>query len=1042
MVKKFIEGPSALDKGWRNSFYNVPPGEDFASALVRGLEDRLSLEGKVKPDRHSGVVIILNTARSLKRLEHAFFEKGIGILPKIGLVTDLSFLVNGLFPLGEKVRIESRTERLLTFEKLIYAYLEQLGNLKQRENSFNLAATLDDILRDLILAGLDVDAFEKIENMNLSSHWIQSLGFLKVIKEYKTNLNKMKIMDQEGFNLLLLRLIEKEWKKSPPNYPVIVAGSTGSRYPTARLMRAVSFLPKGYVVLPGVDELMTKLIWNDVGKDHPQYSFRMLYSLINQSEVSSKGPSEINNWASDKRGSEIKSRARILSLAMLPARRVEMWYESAKNIRTILNKGFRGVSILETASPRLEAETIAMAIRMALEKKKSVSLVTTDRVLAKRVTVALKRWRVIPDNSFGEDPMQTPLARFLRLILDFQCFKFDLVNFLSILKHPLCLIEKRSKHLGYLRDLEIRRFRGKIFEITYKELRKILSNEQRKEGLELEYIAWLDWLTEIIDTKSTINETLENTGLNKHVEKFESLIILLGGLEKRYENEIQKTVNKSLEQFLLSTDYENSSNFNSLLKEMKEDSAHSRKMNSMSFRSFFLHLVKDLHFPFDPIKTINGVYIWGTLESRTQSTDLCILGGLNEGTWPRRMGSDFWLNSKMRIDVGLPTHDQSIGLAAHDFQNAFLMREVIISRSIFSEGGQKLPSRWLLRLEKFISGLGLHGEKILKEAKQRGADYMNALLSANQYQRKEIKVGTKLNLGKRPCPVPPISAIPKRISVTSFSKLLNDPYEIYARNILRLRRVDPLYISFDTRHKGIFMHELMRKFINETTNGVIEKEDSIYHFLDLVCSELSKNKISDRVAIRLSEELKSKANDIIEAEINRRQRSKPINVEKIGEKEFLLKFGFKIKLIAKADRIDSLNNNEIILLDYKSSKPSVSKFEKNMPQLDLEALIAKYSGFDGISERIVSEVGVIILGSKSGELRRKVSDTQLVQVERNFIKIVEKIYSGEWGYTSKIGGVTGYIGDYDHLARLGEWSILDQPFKQILQERSEFFGTE
>ena len=96
---------SDSESSWDNKFFNIPPGEDFANALVRGLEDRLKAEGSKGPDRFADIIIISNTARSIKRLKSVFFERGIGILPKIGLVTYLSFLVNGLLPVDKKIKV-------------------------------------------------------------------------------------------------------------------------------------------------------------------------------------------------------------------------------------------------------------------------------------------------------------------------------------------------------------------------------------------------------------------------------------------------------------------------------------------------------------------------------------------------------------------------------------------------------------------------------------------------------------------------------------------------------------------------------------------------------------------------------------------------------------------------------------------------------------------------------------------------------------------------------------------------------------------------
>ena len=209
--------------------------------------------------------------------------------------------------------------------------------------------------------------------------------------------------------IITLKRLRKEWQECTPNYPIILAGSTGSRYPTARLMRAISLLPKGFIILPGVDNFMPGLVWSEVGPDHPQYSFKMLYSSINGSKADSTNKLKIKNWAADKRTLEIRSRAKFLSYSFLPATKVEMWYDDVHYIKSLIQNGFKDVSILEASSPRIEAEAIALAIRIAIEEKKSVSLITADNILAKRVTVALKRWKIIPDDSFGEDPLQTPL---------------------------------------------------------------------------------------------------------------------------------------------------------------------------------------------------------------------------------------------------------------------------------------------------------------------------------------------------------------------------------------------------------------------------------------------------------------------------------------------------------------------------------------------------------------------------------------------------------------------------------------------------------
>ena len=73
------------------------------------------------------------------------------------------------------------------------------------------------------------------------------------------------------------------------------------------------------------------------------------------------------------------------------------------------------------------------------------------------------------------------------------------------------------------------------------------------------------------------------------------------------------------------------------------------------------------------------------------------------------------------------------------------------------------------------------------------------------------------------------------------------------------------------------------------------------------------------------------------------------------------------------------------------------------------------------------------MGAKVDELRHKVGSDYLEKVQKNFLSIMERAFSEEWGYGSKLSGITNYEEDYDHLARYGEWLIHDKPYKQKLK---------
>ena len=66
-----------------------------------------------------------------------------------------------------------------------------------------------------------------------------------------------------------------------------------------------------------------------------------------------------------------------------------------------------------------------------------------------------------------------------------------------------------------------------------------------------------------------------------------------------------------------------------------------------------------------------GLHIWGLLEARLQHADTIVMGGLNEGTWPPEAAASPWMSRTMLSEFGLPEPERRIGLAAHDFTQAF-----------------------------------------------------------------------------------------------------------------------------------------------------------------------------------------------------------------------------------------------------------------------------------------------------------------------------------------------------------------------------------
>ena len=85
---------------------------------------------------------------------------------------------------------------------------------------------------------------------------------------------------------------------------------------------------------------------------------------------------------------------------------------------------------------------------------------------------------------------------------------------------------------------------------------------------------------------------------------------------------------------------------------------------------------------------------------------MVILGSLNEGTWPQAADPGPWLNRPMRATLGLPAPEERIGDAAHIFTSLLGVGQVYLTRAAKIDGVPTVPSRWLLRLQALLAGLG------------------------------------------------------------------------------------------------------------------------------------------------------------------------------------------------------------------------------------------------------------------------------------------------------------------------------------------------
>lgn len=461
--------------------FGLPPGVDFPRAVVEGLRARFCGE---PPEALARVNLFVNTRRMQRRMVTLFDEGPAVLLPRIRLVTDLGqdAAFADLRPAVSPLR------RRLELADLVARLLDSQPDLAPRAAIYDLADSLAGLMDEMQGEGVRPQAIRELDVSDLSGHWQRSLTFLDVIEKFFGE-DSGEPPDLEARQRRVIERLVESWGDSPPEDPIIVAGSTGSRGATQHLMRAVAHLPQGAVILPGFDFHMPETVWDNLkdaltGEDHPQFRFSRLATALDMH------PQAIRPWSDA--APPVPERNRLLSLALRPAPMTDQWRAEGPTFEGI-DTATAGMSLIEAPSPRQEATAIALILRDAAERGVEAALISPDRTLTRQVTAALDLWRIEPDDSAGRPLPLTAPGRLLRHVADLAGEKLTGAALLALLKHPLTNTGsgERGDHLRHTRDLELEKLRD---DLPYPNAEAIRDWADKKADRG----AWATWVGDVI----------------------------------------------------------------------------------------------------------------------------------------------------------------------------------------------------------------------------------------------------------------------------------------------------------------------------------------------------------------------------------------------------------------------------------------------------------------------------------------------------------------------------------------------------------------
>ena len=968
-------------------FFGVPIGVDFPRAVVEGLRARLK---NAPPEAMGQVQLYVNTRRMQRRIRAIFDSGPAGFVPKIRLITDLSDSLE----LAHIPPAVPPLRRRLELVQLISSLLDAEPDLAPRSSLFDLTDSLMDLTEEMQGEGVSPDVIHGLDVSDQSGHWERALKFVSIVQDFFHNQHEAP--DREARQRRVIEELGKVWLESPPKVPVIVAGSTGSRGATALFMKAVSELPQGAVILPGFDFSMPEQAWDDLSdaltaEDHPQFRFRRLLD-------SAKQPmSAVQPWSDHQPVND--ARNALVSLALRPAPVTDQWLREGPSLAGI-ETACADLTLLEATSPRSEAMAIALRLRKAAEDGQTAALVTPDRVLTRQVSAALQRWNIIPDDSAGTPLPLTPPGRLLRHVSSLLGATLTAEALLTILKHPLTHSHDRGQHQLWTQELELSlRKNGPPFPAR-KDLLAWADDREDQEAA-----VWTNWIFDAIEPLADLQFASMGDFLDHHIRAAE---LLTRGPDDEKQSQL----------WLKDAGEEALRHVTTLL----EEAGYAPDLDVADYRNLFSAVLSQGQVR-NPDSPHPNILIWGTLEARVQGADLLILAGLNEGTWPERPDPDPWMNRAMRLKAGLLLPERRIGLSAHDFQQAISAPEVWLTRSKKSDDAETVPSRWVNRLTNLLGGLPDSGVPALEGMRERGSYWLGLA--------ERLEQPADIEKAKRPSPRPPLDARPKRLSVTAIKRLIRDPYAIYAREVLRLRPLDPLVQSPDAPLRGTLIHEIMEQFIEGRTDETPEQAKA--RLLAITETVLAQNAPWPTARAIWRAKLERVADWLLEREAVRMQGLQDSYLETDGAVDIEHP---KFRLTAQADRIDLDENGQLHIYDYKTGKPPTKKQQQHFDkQLLLEAAMAEKGGFHKIGQHEVAEATFIGLGATPEEISAPIEDDEegLAITWSKLIDLLTRYSDHEQGYSARRAMFSEKdISDYDQLARFGEWDISDEPVAEDL----------
>lgn len=422
------------------------------------------------------------------------------------------------------------------------------------------------------------------------------------------------------------------------------------------------------------------------------------------------------------------------------------------------------------------------------------------------------------------------------------------------------------------------------------------------------------------------------------------------------------------------------------------------KINIQDYHKILKNILENITSPQEENYN-NNVQIIGRIEAKLLNFDTTIFSDFNDDIFPGNQQNNFWLPISTQENIGIYNFELDIDLKFSEFIQHTYSQNCFIIRYTNCDNEKTIKSRFLSLLE--------HENLITEDL------YFSSILE-------KISIPAKVTPSHRPAPTPPVEIRPNKLSVTEIGNFMRNPYFIYAKHILNLKKLNEFNLESLHSIRGQVIHKMLDSFIKLRINKSATN-------LSLIKGKVLNELLLDEKdlgfwLIKLDDFYNWFENIVNKILINAKDsysEVKGIHTFKIGDSDF--------SLLCTADRIDWLKDNSISIIDYKTGtiptqKEIIAGFS---PQLHLEGAIAMNGGFSNDLPTNIANIEIWKMNraNNSEIIPLPFNNLKMSQAALNgLIKVLTKFANKNTPYVAYPRPDITIKGDpYYHLARVQEW---------------------